>query len=64
MTIWLAIIFIVAALILRLIGGFLLLARNLVDRTIEEKPTNQRRNASYDDDANGSKTFSRRKLIK
>lgn len=56
MATWLAIIFIVAALILGLIGGFLLARKYMMDYL--KKPTNQRRNASYDDDANGSKTFS------
>lgn len=54
MATWLAIIFIVAALILGLIGGFLF-SQKIYDGLLEEKPTNQRRNASYDDDANGSK---------
>lgn len=57
MATWLAIIFIVAALILGLIGGFLLARKYMMDY-LKKKPTNQRRNASYDDDANGSKTFS------
>ncbi len=56
MATWLAIIFIVAALILGLIGGFLLARKYMMDYL--KKLTNQRRNASYDDDANGSKTFS------
>ncbi|SUK45085.1 Uncharacterised protein [Staphylococcus aureus] len=52
-----AIIFIVAALILGLIGGFPFSRKYMMDY-LKKKPTNQRRNASYDDDANGSKTFS------
>ena len=57
MATWLAIIFIVAALILGLIGGFLLARKYMMDY-LKKNSTNQRRNASYDDDANGSKTFS------
>ena len=53
MATWLAIIFIVAALILGLIGGFLLARKYMMDYL--KKTRNQRRNASYDDDANGSK---------
>ncbi len=57
MATWLAIIFIVAALILGLIGGFLLARKYMMDY-LKKNPPIKQRNASYDDDANGSKTFS------
>lgn len=53
MATWLAIILIILALIVGLIGGFFLARKYMMDYL--KKPTYQWRNATYDDDANGPK---------